>query len=219
MSSIASRCARLAAVLIIAGASAGCAVIEASVELPYTPTADAQKIAAADGAPVALRVSDQRGFTGTRIGSKRNGYGMEMAAIYAAQPVDQTLKNAIAQELTARGFVMSETGAPALIEVRRFYADYKPGFFSAGLVGEVDMLVKVTAPDGKILFSDVISGGSHLEGLLVTGSDNVRDGAQLAMADAVRKLVTNQSFITALIPPPAPTPAAVPAPVKKKPVS
>lgn len=79
-----------------------------------------------------MQVADQR-LDKSKVSSKKNGYGMEMAPITAAEDVAVTVRKAIEQELQARGFALgSDT---ALVKFRQtshgFITTTKPVSFRA----------------------------------------------------------------------------------------
>lgn len=67
----------------------GCALTTEQVELNYAQQAGVSRIAGAEAVSVNVQVADQR-LDKSKVSSKKNGYGMEMAPITAAEDVAVT---------------------------------------------------------------------------------------------------------------------------------
>ena len=72
----------------------GCALTKDYVSLSYVPQANVAKIDGADAVTVSLDVKDVRTIQ-DKVSAKKNGFGMEMAAIIAKEDVARTVKSAI----------------------------------------------------------------------------------------------------------------------------
>lgn len=96
--------------LALAAGLSACAVTEDTVPVPYTASA-----VSADPRLAMVRVSvsatDARTTNRGRIGSKMNGYGMEMAAIRTSDDIAAAVKSAITTELKDRGYSLTDGGA------------------------------------------------------------------------------------------------------------
>ena len=90
------------AVLLVIGLS-GCALTTDRIDIAYRPADSAVRLAEAQGVKVMVQVRDQR-IEKTKVSSKKNGFGMELAPIVATQEVAGIVKKAIESELQVRGF-------------------------------------------------------------------------------------------------------------------
>jgi uncharacterized lipoprotein len=113
----------------------GCALTTERIDLQYKPQSGISPIAGANRVTVNVQVIDQR-LEKSKVSSKKNGYGMEMAPIIANEDVTLTLRKAIEQELGSRGFsIGAGTGLVQIAaDLTRFYNDHKTGFFSGDSV-------------------------------------------------------------------------------------
>jgi uncharacterized lipoprotein YajG len=63
-----------------------------------------------------------------RVSVKKNAHGVEMAPIVAENNVAVLTTKAIETELNNRGFVLGDGAARLLVELQKFYNDFKSGF-------------------------------------------------------------------------------------------
>jgi uncharacterized lipoprotein YajG len=131
----------------------GCALITSTIDIPYQPVSTAASIPGASVETVSVTATDMRTTYRDRVGTKKNSYGMEMAAIVPAVDPTVSLTNAFEQELKARGFRIGPGGVSVKIELVRFYNDHKVGFFTADAVANVAFNIKISGPDGRSAFS------------------------------------------------------------------
>lgn len=117
---------------------AGCAFTKEEIELHYNQPAGVSHIAGASQVAVNVQVTDQRPDR-SKVSSKKNVYGMELAAITAAEDVAITIRKAIEQELQARGFQLGSDTAHVTLatELTRLYNNFNPGFFLGDAVAEL----------------------------------------------------------------------------------
>lgn len=178
--------------------ASGCALTEAQVDLEYQPMT-ATPTPGADGVVVKVAAVDARESNRDRISVKKNGYGMEMAAIRANQDIPRLVQASIEQELVNRGFRKGDGPVFVLVDVNRFYADYKVGFWAADNVAEVQLNVQVRGADGKMTYGKGINSEGRVEGVMLMGGGPVKEASDKALAEAVRKLVTDEYFLQALV--------------------
>ena len=176
----------------------GCALTKAHISLTYVPQANLAKIDGADSVTVRLDVKDGRTIK-DKVGVKKNGYGMEMAAIIAKEDVAITVKNAIEAELANRGFRLGGGEISIVSELSKFYNDFKIGFWSGTAVAEVIMNVQVKKADGSLVFSKLVTGEGRKEGLWVASGSNAKVALDSALRDAVDKLFSDAAFIDAML--------------------
>jgi len=176
----------------------GCALTKAHISLSYVPQTNVAKIDGADAVTVRLDVTDVRTIK-DKVSVKKNGYGMEMAAIIAKEDVAITVKTAIEAELANRGFRLGEGGISIISELSRFYNDFKIGFASGSAVAEVIMNVQVKRADGSVGFSKLVAGEGRKEGFLLASGSNAKVALDSALRDAVDKLFGDAAFIDAML--------------------
>jgi len=177
----------------------GCALTTEQVELNYTQQAGVSRIAGADAVSVNVQVTDQR-LDKSKVSSKKNGYGMEMAPITAAEDVAVTVRKAIEKELQARGFQLGSDAALVRIaaDLTRFYNDHKMGFFAGDAVADLNMSVIVKSNSGVLLFSkQIIAQGMEKNTQLASGN-NARIALERALESGMKTLFDDQAFLSAL---------------------
>lgn len=74
----------------------GCAFTTASIDIPYQSLSTASPVAGASNISVTVTTVDDRSENRDRVGSKRNGYGMETAPIVATNDIPTTITAASA---------------------------------------------------------------------------------------------------------------------------
>lgn len=183
----------------VAGLS-GCALTTEQVELNYVQQADAARIAGAENVSVNVQVTDQR-LDKSKISSKKNGYGMEMAPITAAEDVAVTVRKAIEKELQARGFQLGSEAALVKIaaDLTRFYNDHKMGFFAGDAVADLNMSVIVKSNSGALLYSkQIVAQGMEKNTQLASGK-NARIALERALENGMKTLFEDRAFVSALL--------------------
>lgn len=185
---------------VAAASLSGCALTTEQIELSYTPQAGVSRIAGAENVPVDVTVTDQR-LDKSKVSSKKNGFGAEMAPITAAEDVAVTIRKAIEQELRARGFRLDSGEALVKIDadVTRFYNDHKMGFFAGDAVADLNLSVSVKSKDGKLLYAKQIAAqGKEANTQLATGN-NARLALDRALANGMKMLFDDKAFLSALL--------------------
>jgi len=156
------------------------------------------------------------------VGCKKNGYGMEMAAIRSENDVPGLVRSSIQTELTRRGFQSGPGGVTVVVEVRRLYNDFKIGFFSGDAAAEADLEVRVLAPGHAERSPPIFEGRAQGTGanpnVQLSSGENAKPALEAALSEAIWRLFNNRGFVEALLaggappPPPAPAPGQPPAP-------
>lgn len=157
-------------------------------------------MAGASNVSVNVQVADQRQDK-SKVSSKKNGYGMEMAPITATEDVAVTVRKAIEQELQARGFQLGTDAALVKIaaDLTRFYNDHKMGFFSGNAVADLNMSVSVKTNTGEQLYSkQIVAQGIEPNTQLATGN-NAKLALDRALENGMKTLFEDQAFLSALI--------------------
>lgn len=190
---------------VVIASLSGCALTTEQIELNYTQQAGVSKVAGADTVSVNVQVSDQR-LDKSKVSSKKNGFGAEMAPITAAEEVAVTVRKAIEKELQARGFHLGSDAALITIsaDVTRFYNDHKMGFFAGDAVADLDMSVMVKSRSGQQLFSkQIVAQGKEANTQLATGN-NAKLALERALQNGMKMLFDDPAFVAALLAAPKP---------------
>lgn len=175
-------------VLLLASACAGCAFTEDKIDVNYRATA-MPPVPGAAGVMVEVDAIDRRPGDAMQVGSKKNGYGMEMASIKASRPVSAIVQDAITDGTSALKVVA---------DVVRFRNTFDTGFFSAEARSDVTLAVQVRSARGDISYSRTITGEGVEKGVQIMGGDNAKISLERALPDAVGKIVNDPDFIRAL---------------------
>ena len=178
----------------------GCALTTEQIELNYTPQAGVAKVAGAENVSVNVQVADQR-LDKSKVSSKKNGFGVEMAPITAAEDVAVTVRKAIEKELQARGFQLGSDAALVKVaaDVTRFYNDHKMGFFAGDAVADLNLSVTVKSQKGALLYSkQIIAQGMEKNTQLATGN-NARLALDRALENGMKMLFEDPAFVSALL--------------------
>ena len=183
--------------VIVAILANGCALTTDYVDIEYIPEAGVSKVDGADFVEVSVKLTDVR-TTKDRVSCKKNGYGMEMAAIVSKDDVATLVANAIEGELRNRGFKITEGSVLVDIELNKFYNDFKVGLVSGSTTSEVIMTVRVKDLDGNINYAKCVTG-LHTIGVMLFTGKNTKISLEVALKDAVSKLMHDSSFIAALV--------------------
>ena len=188
----------LSAVMMAITLSA-CALTTDRIDIQYRPTEGVSPVPGAGRITVAVQVTDQRQDK-TKIGSKKNGYGVEMAPILATEDVATTIQNAISRELRARGFQLgSKATVQVSVAVARFANDFKNGFLAGDAVADLIMGVSVASSYGKPLYSrQIVAQGVEPNVQLATG-ENAKLALDRALQKGIASLFEDNAFIQALL--------------------
>ena len=178
----------------------GCALTTEQIQLDYTQQAGVARIAGADKVAVNVQVADQR-LDKSKISSKKNGYGMEMAPITAAEDVAVTIRKAIEQELQARGFQLGQESALVKVaaDVTRFYNDHKMGFFAGDAVADLNMSVTVKSAQGGLLYAKQIAAQGKEANTQLASGKNAKLALDRALQNGMKMLFDDPAFVSALM--------------------
>jgi uncharacterized lipoprotein len=178
----------------------GCALTTEQIVLDYTQQTGVAKIAGADNVSVNVQVADQR-LDKSKVSSKKNGFGVEMAPITAAEDVAVTVRKAIEKELQARGFQLGSDAALVKVaaDVTRFYNDHKMGFFAGDAVADLSLSVSVKSKGGALLYAkQIVAQGKEANTQLATGN-NARIALERALENGMKILFEDPAFVSALL--------------------
>ncbi|HMS82527.1 MAG TPA: YajG family lipoprotein [Nitrospira sp.] len=179
---------------------AGCGFIAEQIKLEYNQPAGVSQIAGANNVSVNVQVSDQRPDK-SKVSSKKDMYGIELAAITAEEDIAITIRKAIEQELQARGFQLGSETAQVKIaaEVTRFYNDHKTGLLSGDAVADLIMAVTVNRQHGKQLYSrQIVAQGIESNTQLATGN-NAKLALSKALENGMKMIFEDKDFLSALV--------------------
>ncbi len=176
-----------------------CALTVATIDVEYKPDAAAKALPDAKSVVVNLDVQDVRTSYQDRVSSKKNGYGMEMAAIVSKRDVRSMVMDAFRTELELRGFSIGESPVSVQTNIHKFYSDFKVGFFSGESVGEVTFFVQVQGLDSKPFHANTYTGEGEITGVILMGGGNAKKSIELAFATAVQNVMTDERFIQAIL--------------------
>lgn len=178
----------------------GCALTTEQIELNYTQQAGVAKVAGAENVSVNVQVADQR-LDKSKVSSKKNGFGMEMAPITAAEDVAVTVRKAIEKELQARGFQLGSDAALVKVaaDITRFYNDHKMGVFAGDAVADLNLSVTVKSKNGALLYSkQIVAQGKEANTQLATGN-NAKLALDRALENGMKMLFEDPTFLSALL--------------------
>jgi uncharacterized lipoprotein YajG len=176
-----------------------CALTVDKIDVPYQGAANLSVVPGAETAKFTLRSADARTVYRDRVSVKKNGYGMEMAAIQATNDIPDTVGRAITQELQSLGFAMGTGGSTVEVEVARFYSDFKMGFFAGDAVAEVALNVNVTGPDGRVSYSKHYEAGGVEPNIQMALGHNARAALIVALRNAVAAVINDTALQNALL--------------------
>lgn len=183
----------------MAMALTGCALTVDRIDLAYVPQQGVSQLAGANGVTVDVKVTDMRPDK-SKVSSKKNGYGMEMAPIVANEEVSITVRRAIEQELKSRGFQLGTESSLVLIaaDMTRFYNDHKTGFFAGDAVADLNLAVNVVSKKNELLFSkQIVAQGTEANIQLASG-ENARLALNRALENGMKILFEDRAFLAAL---------------------
>lgn len=184
------------AALAAALAVSACATSEDVVPVKYT-VSQATPVAGASSITVTVVGTDARTENRARIGVQINGYGMDMAAIRSTEEVADIVKNAIAAELSQRGYRTGEGGARVNASVETFFNDFSTGVFAGKSTADVVMTVTVTGRNGARAYSRQITGHAERTVQIANGGNAATTLSQ-ALSQATGTLMADPQFTAAL---------------------
>ncbi len=178
---------------------AGCALTTDRINISYKPRANITVVDGADAVKVKVVHDDKRTVYKDRVGVKKNGYGMEMAAIVPFEDVSKTFADAVASEIESLGFKIGDGGKTIKVELVRFYNDFKMGFFAGDSVADGLVNVLVMNQNGDLIFSRSYEGGGIEPNIQLATGENARIALTKAMTDIVTKIPQDKDLQSALL--------------------
>ena len=191
-----------------------CALTTDTLVPEYQPQAWATRVNGAEQVAVRVVVRDMRKDR-ARVSVKKNGYGMEMAPIVSATDIAAFVRANVALELARRGFTVGQTGLVVDVDLRKYFNDFKSGFFSGDALAEVifDVTAFQMGPEGEgpPIFLGHFEGAGANNGVQISSGDNAKVALDAAFTDAMRMMFSDRRFLAALMQTAAPAPDAPPA--------
>ena len=188
-----------AIIIFLVGLSlSGCALTEATTDIDYKSQASASIIPGAESVAVSVAVTDSRSTNRDRVSVKKNGYGMEMAAIKSSRPVTDIVTGAVEQALVARGFKIAPGAVEVRVELVRFWNDYKTGFFGGKAYADVLLNVQVRNVAGRPIHIRSYNGEGVVEAVANMGGDNAGEALSGALTSVIDSLVSDPAFLQSL---------------------
>lgn len=176
-----------------------CALTVDTIDVEYKPGAAATVLPDANPVVVNLDVQDVRNSHQDRVSSKKNGFGVEMAAIVSKRGVKSMVTDAFRTELELRGFSVGESPVTVRTDIHKFYSDFKVGFFAGESVGEVTFFVQVEGLNSKTFHANTYTGEGEITGVMLMGGENAKKSIELAFATTVQKVMMDERFIQAIL--------------------
>ena len=178
----------------------GCAFTVDHEDVAYVPTAPTvAPVLGASAITVQVDTVDRRSGDPAQISTKKNGYGMEMAAIVSNRPIASLVQDAISEELRRRGFKVGPSSLVVAAEVIRFRSNFETGFFSADSRADVTIAVQVRNPAAAITYSRTIIGEARDTGIQIMTGKNAKASLEKALPDAIDRLMADPAFTRALL--------------------
>jgi uncharacterized lipoprotein YajG len=189
---------RAALAVLAAGSLAACALSEDKVPVDYLANAGVMPVAGAEAVTLTVTGADRRTQYMDRIGTKKNGYGMEMARIVSTNDVVELVRGAVELELKAQGFAIGANGLSVTVELQNFYNNFRLGLVQGSAVADVALAVKVRNAAGALLYSQLYDATASNDVFMASGT-NAREALQKALAVATRKIVDDRALQAALL--------------------
>lgn len=189
---------KLLLALACASSLAACALTEDKISLTHSAPQGVALVPGAETAPITVVVTDARTLDRTRVGSKINGYGAELAAIRPDREVPTIVKEAVEKELVARGFKEAADGRQVRVQVDTFYSSFQSGMLAGRAGADVDLTISVVTKNGRVIFNRKISGHGLKQNVQLASGENARDVLEQALDDAMNKLTIAPGFMDAL---------------------
>jgi len=177
----------------------GCAVTVDRIDVPYQGKANITVVDGADSVFLNVLNEDKRTVFKDRVSVKKNGYGMEMAAIVPNNDISKTFADAVSTELTNVGFKLGPNGKTVRVELVRFYNDFKIGFWAGDAVADGLINVQVLNQKGDVIYTCSYEGGAIEPNIMLATGENAKAALVKTMADIVAKVVQDKDLQAALL--------------------
>ncbi len=191
---------RAATMAALALGLSGCALTEDQISLSYLPPkSPVTAVANAQAVTVTVTGADERTLNADRVSVKKNGYGMEMAAIRSTVAPAELVRAALEQEIKARGFAIGGGGVTVSMRLQRFYNDFKIGAFSGDAAADVAFNVEVRSATGQIVYTRAIQVQGLVTGIMLADGSNAKQALELGLTNAMEHMRADTAFWNAII--------------------
>lgn len=169
----------------------GCAFGARNATLSYPPAAPAGAVSAPGKGAIALAPIQDVRSDKKKVGTVRNGFGMQTAEVVTADDIPKWIDGALRTELAAAGYqVVSAAGDPARGttlsgDLSHLWCD---AYFS--YQGEVTLAVRLRR-DGRELLAKQYQGSGGAGMNWVASAEAYGQTLAVALADALRQLVAD----------------------------
>lgn len=185
--------------VLLFGCLGACALSEDKVPVDYVPAESTEAIGGASAVTLEISASDQRAQYRDRIGTKKNGYGMEMARIVATNDVVDLVRSGVEQGLKAQGFTIGARGLAVSIELQNFYNNFKVGFASGTAVAEVAFALKVRNASGTLVYSQLYDATNSDGDIFLASGKNAKASLEKALTKAITSMLEDKALQRALL--------------------
>lgn len=206
---------RLVTAVVMAASLAACATGTTNLTLA-APAAKPGVLSEAPSTRIDVpAVTDSRADT-TRIGNKRNGYGMVMGAVGSTKPAPAIVEEALEGVVTANKHILggAEDRYALQTNLKTFWFDYKTGLVTVEFFGSIQAeITLVDRTTGQKLYAETFDGyySEKTGGGLSATWTRIMNAA---LADFATKVAMSEGLKSAIAathaPPAAPDPAAAP---------
>ncbi len=151
---------KVVAALLLAGSLAACATGTTNLTLA-APAARPGVLSEAPTTTLDVPAIRDARQNQTRIGDKRNGYGMVMGAVGTTQPPTATVEAAIEGIVAANNHVLGGDDARYALQatLKTFWFDYRTGLVSVEFFGTVNADVAlIDRTTGATLYTETVEG-------------------------------------------------------------
>jgi len=180
----------------------GCALVPSTITLEYEPQPNVSKLPGA--AQVTVEVTGRDLRENPRVGAKRNGFLMEMASIYAAENVAETVHRAITTELIARGFKVGGNNPTVQLkaDVTKFYNDHVVSSIfalSGSAESDLHLTLEAKSKTQETIYSRELKVQGIEPRILTYSARNARLALTRALQNAMVEIFNDKDFIEALL--------------------
>jgi len=200
-------------VAVVGAISAGCAD---TIFVDYQPQWWGPRIADGNRLTVKVVVHDARNDP-TRVGMKKNAYTWwGLGPIVTTNDVAVFVEDNLQNEFRRRGFRSSGPGSVlVVVTLNHFFNEFRTGVLSNDAEAEVRVYVRVykgPVERGTPIYHGHFEGSAVEENVRTEGGETAKLALDAAFADLVRKVLSNDRLLTAILEmaPPEP-PAAAPS--------
>lgn len=187
------------ALVVLACLGTACAFTEDRVHLRYTPMESPAQLSGTDNVIATVTVHDGRPDK-SRVSVKKNGYGMEAAAIRSDSSVTNVVQAAVESELRTRGVKLSNAGTILVaLEVTRFWNDFKMGMFTGDAIADFQLSVQVKRAAGPIVFVRNYDVPGEERGIQLATGPNAEIALNRALEAGIHKMFEDPAFLDAIV--------------------